>query len=101
MRPASAPNACSLHTLTPTHPGWNGAHRPDRLTGVDDLALACLRHLHALGRLQVVPEAGHLPHVEQPEAAFALLDAHLHGTGAAPRPRVSRTSLSRTAPASA
>jgi pimeloyl-ACP methyl ester carboxylesterase len=29
------------------------------------------------GRLQVVPRAGHLPHLEQPEATFALLDAHL------------------------
>ncbi|MFI5643302.1 alpha/beta fold hydrolase [Kitasatospora sp. NPDC051705] len=33
------------------------------------------------GRLEVVPEAGHLPHVEQPEATFALIDAHLQRTG--------------------
>lgn len=37
------------------------------------------------GRLQVIPEAGHLPQIEQPEATFALIDAYLHhvGTGAA------------------
>ncbi|WP_431683017.1 alpha/beta fold hydrolase [Kitasatospora sp. KL5] len=29
------------------------------------------------GRLAVVPGAGHLPHVEQPDATFAALDAHL------------------------
>ncbi|MFE0523598.1 alpha/beta fold hydrolase [Streptomyces sp. MBT33] len=29
------------------------------------------------GRLEVVPEAGHLPHVEQPDATFALIDAWL------------------------
>ncbi|WP_327316594.1 alpha/beta fold hydrolase [Streptomyces sp. NBC_01235] len=224
--------ARTAHTLTPTHPGWNGTHRPDWLTGVDDLALAYLHHLHARGlrdvlvvgsslggwtaaemavrdtagvitglvlidavgvhvpaepirdffaldargvaeyawhdsdryyqdpallpraqlaamranmatlrtlagdpgmhdpkllrrlrrvtvptlllwgesdrivtpaygaayadafadgRLQVVPEAGHLPHIEQPEATFALIDAHLRTTGADPRARLSRT----------
>ncbi|MFJ9727030.1 alpha/beta fold hydrolase [Streptomyces sp. NPDC101209] len=31
------------------------------------------------GRLEVVPEAGHLPHVEQPDATFALIDAWLRG----------------------
>ncbi|MFI8227317.1 alpha/beta fold hydrolase [Streptomyces sp. NPDC085900] len=29
------------------------------------------------GRLEVVPEAGHLPHVEQPDATFSLIDAWL------------------------
>ncbi|GAA3141768.1 alpha/beta fold hydrolase [Streptomyces echinatus] len=29
------------------------------------------------GRLEVVPEAGHLPHIEQPDATFALIDAWL------------------------
>ncbi|WP_405583771.1 alpha/beta fold hydrolase [Streptomyces sp. NBC_01092] len=29
------------------------------------------------GRLEVIPKAGHLPQVEQPEATFALIDAHL------------------------
>lgn len=34
-----------LHTLLPTHPGWNGTPRPGWCTGVDDLALA---YLHLL-----------------------------------------------------
>ncbi|WP_344559388.1 alpha/beta fold hydrolase [Kitasatospora saccharophila] len=29
-------------------------------------------------RLEVIPEAGHLPQLERPEATFALIDAHLH-----------------------
>jgi pimeloyl-ACP methyl ester carboxylesterase len=32
------------------------------------------------GRLEVVPEAGHLPHLEQPGATTALVDAHLRRT---------------------
>ncbi|MEU1474433.1 alpha/beta fold hydrolase [Streptomyces sp. NPDC005760] len=32
------------------------------------------------GRLEVIPEAGHLPQLEQPEATFALIDAHLRRT---------------------
>ncbi|MFI8457056.1 alpha/beta fold hydrolase [Kitasatospora sp. NPDC085464] len=32
------------------------------------------------GRLKVIPEAGHLPQIEQPEATFALIDAHLRRT---------------------
>jgi len=32
------------------------------------------------GRLEVVPEAGHLPQIEQPDATFALIDAHLRRT---------------------
>ncbi|MFF7981678.1 alpha/beta fold hydrolase [Streptomyces sp. NPDC007901] len=35
----------SAHTLTPVHPGWDGAPRPDWLTSIDDLALA---YLHLL-----------------------------------------------------
>lgn len=34
-----------MHTITPTHPGWNGTPRPDWLTGIDDLALAYLDYL--------------------------------------------------------
>ncbi len=37
--------AGTMHTITPTHPGWNGTERPDWCTGVDDLALAYLHHL--------------------------------------------------------
>ncbi|MFJ1974687.1 alpha/beta fold hydrolase [Streptomyces sp. NPDC087903] len=44
----------TAHTITPTHPGWNGTERPDWLTGVDDLALAYLHHLHALGLRDVL-----------------------------------------------
>ncbi|WP_319687003.1 hypothetical protein [Streptomyces sp. ME19-01-6] len=29
------------------------------------------------GRLQVIPEAGHLPQMERPEATFALIDAYV------------------------
>ncbi|MFB7266469.1 alpha/beta fold hydrolase, partial [Streptomyces nojiriensis] len=29
------------------------------------------------GRLQVIPEAGHLPQLEQPGATFAAIDGHL------------------------
>ncbi|MFJ1865211.1 alpha/beta fold hydrolase [Streptomyces sp. NPDC088097] len=32
------------------------------------------------GRLEVIAEAGHLPQIEQPEATFALIDAHLRRT---------------------
>ncbi|GAA1974992.1 alpha/beta hydrolase [Amycolatopsis minnesotensis] len=34
------------------------------------------------GRFQVIPEAGHLPHIERPEATFAAIDAHLARTAA-------------------
>ena len=35
----------TMHTITPTHPGWNGAQRPEWLSGMDDLALAYLQLL--------------------------------------------------------
>ncbi|MEU7690454.1 alpha/beta hydrolase [Microbispora hainanensis] len=35
----------------------------------------------ANGRLEVIPEAGHLPHIEQPAATFAAIDRHLHAAG--------------------
>jgi pimeloyl-ACP methyl ester carboxylesterase len=35
----------TMHTITPTHPGWNGTPRPEWLSGMDDLALA---YLHLL-----------------------------------------------------
>jgi len=34
-----------MHTIIPTHPGWNGAARPEWLSGIDDLALAYLHYL--------------------------------------------------------
>jgi pimeloyl-ACP methyl ester carboxylesterase len=30
----------TMHTIIPTHPGWNGTSRPEWFSGVDDLALA-------------------------------------------------------------
>ncbi|MEU8515740.1 alpha/beta fold hydrolase [Kitasatospora sp. NPDC048722] len=33
------------------------------------------------GRFELIAGAGHLPQIEQPEATFALIDAHLHGKG--------------------
>ncbi|HXD82367.1 MAG TPA: alpha/beta hydrolase [Candidatus Acidoferrum sp.] len=35
----------TMHTIIPTHPGWNGAARPEWLSGIDDLALAYLHYL--------------------------------------------------------
>src|ERR1700693_4891929 len=35
----------TMHTITPTHPGWNGADRPEWFSGIDDLALAYLHYL--------------------------------------------------------
>ncbi len=46
--------ARTTRAITPTHPGWNGTDRPDRLTGIDDLALAYLHHLRALGLRDVL-----------------------------------------------
>jgi pimeloyl-ACP methyl ester carboxylesterase len=34
-----------MHTIMPTHPGWNGTDRPDRLSGINDLAAAYLQYL--------------------------------------------------------
>ncbi len=34
----------------------------------------------ANGRLEVIPKAGHLPHIEEPAATFALIDTYLHQT---------------------
>jgi len=35
----------TMHTITPTHPGWNGTDRPEWFTGIDDLAMAYLHYL--------------------------------------------------------
>ena len=37
--------AATMHTITPTHPGWEGTPRPVWLTSVADLARAYLRYL--------------------------------------------------------
>jgi pimeloyl-ACP methyl ester carboxylesterase len=41
----SAHLAKTMHTITPTHPGWNGTERPAWFSGIDDLALAYLHYL--------------------------------------------------------
>jgi pimeloyl-ACP methyl ester carboxylesterase len=43
-----------MHTITPTHPGWNGTHRPDWLSGIDDLAIAYLQYLQDNGLRDVL-----------------------------------------------
>jgi pimeloyl-ACP methyl ester carboxylesterase len=35
----------SMHTIAPTHPGWDGTARPDWFSGIDDFALAYLHYL--------------------------------------------------------
>src|SRR5258708_8462326 len=35
----------TMHTIVPTHPGWNGTDRPEWFTGIDDLALTYLQYL--------------------------------------------------------
>src|SRR5258708_23422831 len=35
----------TMHTIVPTHPGWNGTDRPEWFTGIDDLALAYPQYL--------------------------------------------------------
>ncbi|MFI9811498.1 alpha/beta fold hydrolase [Saccharothrix variisporea] len=46
--------AGSAHVIAPVHPGWDGTHRPDWLTGVDDLALAYLHHVRDRGLRDVL-----------------------------------------------
>lgn len=46
--------ARTTRVIAPVHPGWQGTPRPDWLTGVDDLALAYLHHLHEQGLRDVV-----------------------------------------------
>ncbi|MEV8098986.1 alpha/beta fold hydrolase [Kitasatospora sp. NPDC085879] len=46
--------ARTMHTIAPVHPGWDGAHRPHWLTGIDDLALAYLHHLQERGLKDVL-----------------------------------------------
>jgi pimeloyl-ACP methyl ester carboxylesterase len=35
----------TMHTITPTHPGWNGTARPEWFSGIDDLAMAYIHYL--------------------------------------------------------
>jgi pimeloyl-ACP methyl ester carboxylesterase len=54
VKPISAHLAVSHRVLTPTHPGWNGAERPDSMTSIADYAQAYLDHLAGLGLTDVV-----------------------------------------------
>lgn len=47
------------------------------------------------GRLEAIPEAGHLPQLEQPEATFAAIDKYLRETGTDPAGAPSPGSVSR------
>ncbi len=49
VAPIAAHLSQTMHTITPTHPGWNGAPRPEWLTGIDDLAMIYLRLLKDRG----------------------------------------------------
>ena len=44
----------SMHTIVPTHPGWNGTPRPEWFNGIDDLALAYLQLLSDRGLRDVL-----------------------------------------------
>ncbi|WP_407572749.1 alpha/beta fold hydrolase [Deinococcus altitudinis] len=46
--------SATMHTLIPTHPGWNGTERPAWLTGIDDLALMYLDELSDRGLRDVL-----------------------------------------------
>lgn len=45
VAPVASHLAETMHTITPTLPGWNGAERPDWITRIEDLAQVCLRYL--------------------------------------------------------
>jgi pimeloyl-ACP methyl ester carboxylesterase len=49
VAPIAAHLSPTMHTITPTHPGWNGTARPEWLTGIDDLAMVYLRLLRDRG----------------------------------------------------
>jgi pimeloyl-ACP methyl ester carboxylesterase len=44
----------TMHTILPTHPGWNGTHRPDWLSSVNDLARIYLHYLEERGLRDVL-----------------------------------------------
>src|SRR3954470_18336058 len=53
VAPIAAHLSQTMHTITPTHPGWNGTVRPEWLTGIDDLAMIYLRLLKDRGYCDV------------------------------------------------
>jgi len=44
----------TMHTIMPTLPGWNGTERPDRLSGINDLAVTYLQYLEDNGLQDVL-----------------------------------------------
>ncbi len=46
--------ADTMHTIAPTHPGWNGTARPAWFSGIDDLALMYLHYLEDNGLRDVL-----------------------------------------------
>ena len=54
VAPIAAHFAQTAHTLTPTHPGWNGTERPEWFSGIDDLAIAYLSLLAERGLRDVL-----------------------------------------------
>lgn len=44
----------TLHTITPTHPGWNGTARPGDISGIGDIATVYLNHLRDRGLRDVL-----------------------------------------------
>jgi pimeloyl-ACP methyl ester carboxylesterase len=39
----------TMHAIVPTHPGWNGTDRPDRLDSINDIASVYLQYLEDKG----------------------------------------------------
>jgi pimeloyl-ACP methyl ester carboxylesterase len=54
VKPISAHLAASHRVLTPTHPGWNGAERPESMASIADYAQSYLDHLAELGLTDAV-----------------------------------------------
>jgi len=46
--------SANMHTITPTHPGWDGTPRPTWLSGIDDLAQTYLQYLTEAGHHDVL-----------------------------------------------
>ncbi|GGX96398.1 alpha/beta fold hydrolase [Streptomyces minutiscleroticus] len=84
MRPHRGPPHARFRAAAPTgarrcaHPLTRG--ESDRI--VTPAYGAAYADALGRGRPEIVPEAGHLPQTEQPEATFALIDTDLRETGA-------------------
>src|ERR1700733_5379958 len=84
------PSALSedFEVIAPVHPGFAGTPRPGWYTGIDDIALSYVQLLEHRdlqpygrayaasfpnGRFEPIREAGHLPHLEQPEQVLEAI----------------------------